>query len=1125
MSAMNGLSRGRVLGLTSLLAAGLSSQVSFAGAQHVIDPKPVWTVDIANSAGSPVLLGSAERCQGILVSRADGTISRFSTEGKLVASMRMDLPGDSPCAIADLKGDGKRLVVSFDCQGSIYAFDLNGARRWKYTLTGKTRDFRVPVTADLDGDGKREVLVSDSRGSIRCLTPDGKLRLKIDASHYRVASPAVGDIGGGLRGLVYGTEAGDIECVDRTGTLLWSRHLGGGFGRALPLLLGGPDPVVLIPRGFPDSSPALCALRARDGKLLWKAPCASQAYHSLTAASIAPGQGQSILFGDKHTRLYCLDPKGNLRWKTQLGGRGVFFTPAIADLNGDGNTTLFVEVRGESDDNKALFVLDDRGAILESLPLPGGGSCAPLILRPAAASPLQLLTLTGGKLSAYNISQGPSARVVWSGIRNDSACSGEVPAANSAAGQSSKLTQRPNGAPAHAMAKADALATLNSALVASSGAETVGLRLVGQQESPIRLHVLHPQSRLSFAEIVHSDEDIKGAYAVDVRRSPGTGSGEIKLVASGTVFLEGSAQRSARAIAQLSRLATTFVGGHRSPEVLAALDEQLTAARNDYAQASKSKGADFVLYDRILDTCEHAGLIAQGVQTGIGHEPLSVKQLTNPWKSHSLVDLLLQSQPGPIRLELPGNAYGSAAIAVTNLSGYAINLHTEVEAANAPASVLVVSDCLQAVPAATGIPVEDPLPTLTAGNAVMLRPGDSHKLWLTLSSEGLTAGLHKLKLRLGDAGSIVPPTDVPVELTVLPISLPQRHVYRHINWLYLASISDPLLREKTLRNAVEHGTSVFNVPQCSVSLDVDGNMIGQDTALHDSIVNSLKGRAEFVIDGSVGVSWPAGFTPSETLAAAAFAEAVHWYAGHMHELGIPYADYALYIMDEPALVGADGRFRSFVDTIHRVKAADPQMRIFCNPAGGATAAVLAPIAEEVDIWCPDMHLVKTQPQALQDLFKHRGEYWHYEAPADQRSLDPLGFYRMQAWTAFRYGMNGGGYWVYSGTPDWFPDPMRNGEYGAVYITPAGPVNSKRWEGTREGIQDFELLWMLRERAHAVGGARGEEALRIVNTAVSEITRGQEKATDITRQAAPFGPDYNLWMRYRSQIVQELLRLK
>jgi hypothetical protein len=425
----------------------------------------------------------------------------------------------------------------------------------------------------------------------------------------------------------------------------------------------------------------------------------------------------------------------------------------------------------------------------------------------------------------------------------------------------------------------------------------------------------------------------------------------------------------------------------------------------------------------------------------------------------------------------------------------------------------------------TGKASEDVLPRLGEGNLVRLGPLETRKVWLTFHSRDLAPGAHHSTLKAGDLLSLEPPVEVPVSVKVYDYRLPDRLTYNHGNWLYLAGITDPKLRDATVKDALEHGTNVFNVPQVTVEFDASGKITNAKTEPHDSLVKALRGRAFFMVGGSVGVAWPEGFKPSAEQENQAYAEAIRWYGRHMKDLGVDRKDYGLYTQDEPGLMGHDASFERYIEGVRRIKAADPEMPIYANPAGGARAEVIAPIAPMIDVWQPDLHLVREQPEKLRALFQRGKQYWHYEAPGDQRNIEPLGYYRMKPWVAFQMGMTGGGYWVYSQADYWLFDPMLGAEYGTVYPTETGPVTTKRWEASRDGAEDFEILWQLRKAADAENSPRAEEARRAIQEAVAFVTENQEQASDIGRQLHPFCPDYAKWMATRADLIERLVQLR
>ncbi len=114
-----------------------------------------------------------------------------------------------------------------------------------------------------------------------------------------------------------------------------------------------------------------------------------------------------------------------------------------------------------------------------------------------------------------------------------------------------------------------------------------------------------------------------------------------------------------------------------------------------------------------------------------------------------------------------------------------------------------------------------------------------------------------------------------------------------------------------------------------------------------------------------------------------------------------------------------------------------------------------------------------------------------------------------------------GYWVHSYDPYWFDEPGRASEYGAVYLTDGKPIATKRWEATRDGIEDYELLSMLRDAIADAPADWADDARRLLQEAVAFVTRNQHRASNIGRQTEPFEPGYLTWMDYRCKLMRLL----
>src|SRR5208282_2142727 len=197
--------------------------------------------------------------------------------------------------------------------------------------------------------------------------------------------------------------------------------------------LGSGESVVMVATSFVGAFQGLDALDAKTGKMLWRAPSLLQSYQSTAVADIDGDGAPEVLFGDKSNRVYCIDSHGQLRWNVHLDGRGIYSAPAIADLEGKGQATLFQVTRGDSVNGKNLFAVDAGGAVVDSWELPGGGAGSPLLCRWKNDNDVHLLVAGGsGKLISYHLRQNPGAKLLWTGLQGSFATPPPSPSGASA---------------------------------------------------------------------------------------------------------------------------------------------------------------------------------------------------------------------------------------------------------------------------------------------------------------------------------------------------------------------------------------------------------------------------------------------------------------------------------------------------------------------------------------------------------------------------------------------------------------------------------------------------------------------------------------------------------------------
>ena len=138
------------------------------------------------------------------------------------------------------------------------------------------------------------------------------------------------------------------------------------------------------------------------------------------------------------------------------------------------------------------------------------------------------------------------------------------------------------------------------------------------------------------------------------------------------------------------------------------------------------------------------------------------------------------------------------------------------------------------------------------------------------------------------------------------------------------------------------------------------------------------------------------------------------------------------------------------------------------------------------------------------------EVWNYDARGRAKTLSSLGHYRWWLWNAWNLDLTGAGWFTYAlhGNAERWDGPNDTGDlFCTVYEGANAVVSSKRWEVTREGIEDYEYLYLLRE---AIRGAeaRGVPADKLAQAKalLTELPPRMETTLRQTGERLPLDPD-------------------
>jgi hypothetical protein len=185
--------------------------------------------------------------------------------------------------------------------------------------------------------------------------------------------------------------------------------------------------------------------------------------------------------------------------------------------------------------------------------------------------------------------------------------------------------------------------------------------------------------------------------------------------------------------------------------------------------------------------------------------------------------------------------------------------------------------------------------------------------------------------------------------------------------------------------------------------------------------------------------------------------------------------------------------------------------------------------DRLEIWCPKLDHLATWSEAYEEARRRGNELWFYTVGIFQKGSLPnktadvaLIESRVMHWLNYRYRAPGYLHWGYNAwTDDPVNDPGRHrGDGWHVYPKRDGLLNSLRWEQMRNGIQDYECLWLLENKLSQLRGQLSPRAAALIEPS----RRGVEIATRVVRGFADFARDPAVLYAARRQAIEETVGL-
>lgn len=185
--------------------------------------------------------------------------------------------------------------------------------------------------------------------------------------------------------------------------------------------------------------------------------------------------------------------------------------------------------------------------------------------------------------------------------------------------------------------------------------------------------------------------------------------------------------------------------------------------------------------------------------------------------------------------------------------------------------------------------------------------------------------------------------------------------------------------------------------------------------------------------------------------------------------------------------------------------------------------------DSLEVWVPKLDHLATWHEAYEDARRQGNELWFYTVGIFQgsslmnKTVDvALIESRLLHWLNYRYGLTGYLHWGFNA---WTEDPWKapgkhRGDGWHVYPTRDGLLNSLRWEQMRNGLQDYECLWLLEDR---IAQLRATLSPRVA-ALIEPSRRGVEIASQVVRTFSDYSRDPDVLYAARRQAIDETLRL-
>ncbi|MCP4640006.1 MAG: PQQ-binding-like beta-propeller repeat protein [bacterium] len=1058
----------------------------------------------ANAVRSPGPAGTWR----IVVCERDLGVVCLSAAGERLWEFPLTPPVTASPGVADVNGDGREDIVAADSTGRVVALDADGNLLWSAEATGPVIADSCPSIVDLDRDGSVEVLVGDAGGTLSCFDATGAFRWSFTGDGTKMGPVLTADLyeRSGVE-IVVTSHDRHVYALGADGTWLWDVYRADDlFPNSTPILAdadGDGLPEIYVGGGLHH----FYRIDPNTGTVSLEENVYLHVNAAIGAADLDADGRDEVVFGNKGGGTWCYDRSGE-RWSHDFHTSSQYAGPVFADLDSDKlPEVLLFSATGQ------LHALDAGGQ-----PLWSEATGVKVI-----ATPLLGDVDGDGRLDAVVSSQGGvhgnnalaliafdakfdradgSFAAVFAGDRAHTGCR--------APGRAFGKTETPEvrgdtlGKAAYVQDSDRILSGTNRWRYDVTNPDAARLALIARIECPSgevlhhcrHIHAARDRTQMAFAarqpgpytartRLVDLDSRVSSRETEQRIAFAGSDTDRAYLTerfAAITETLDAWRTANPRAAEAMARNLKALKGRLRAPSDQGPSTQKLESLRTEA--------------DRLLTLCR-AGALRAPSGTFLAYA-------YNPWAYfHPRETLPTKDSSSDLEVALCVGECESLAVNVTSLLDRTLDVRVRCDA---PQKAIAFHRSVL-VPTLRRNTVADALPSLDQGDLLTVPPHEAQQLWITVDGSRLKPGDYTATIRLVSVEPDPTVVEVPMRIRVHDLALPRPRPLRFCLW----SMDGGALgaeKPEVLRDLVDHGTTVFFGQSPRAQCDDTGKLVGPvDFAAHDETVKRLAPHGMVLFIGSQGSVTGQPFLSDPWK--RAFVDYLRRWVAHMDELGLDYHDWALYPYDEPS-TPYTATTRNLVEVAKIIREADPRILIYTDPTSGTTMETVEMLSELIDIWAPSAELLeRLGPELVPEAKRVGKEVWFYDASGRSKTLSCLGLYRWRFWYAWNQGFTGAGWWCYAHHGDdlWLGPNSTGDFFATVYDGPDGPISSKRWEVAREGVEDYEYLWMLREAIEAAErDAVDENTLADARRLLADMPPRMERVLNACGRRLPLSAD-------------------